>query len=326
MAATRAQDVLVIGTSNKITARQAEPSQFIAEMGFARTLVNVPPAELPRAEGFKPRLRAPTRQRIPILGLHSYLLCPMQYKLLYECGFATPELYWAAFGHRVHRALEQLHKRAQAGQVISPAIAAAVLDEVWRPIPHCAPDRDRRLRETAKRYLRQYAETHADRFTRIQWVEEHVQYSPALHAETEVLITGRIDLVCRTDSGLEIIDFKVRTRKGLDVLMPELQVQMYGLACECSLQARVAKLTIHLLSEQPGAELEQFSWDETIARAIRQKVELGVQGILNRVFEPRPGKHCAWCDFKLVCPGSLAPPADAPVPVDSEEPCIGACP
>jgi CRISPR/Cas system-associated exonuclease Cas4 (RecB family) len=144
--------------------------------------------------------------------------------------------------------------------------------------------------------------------------------------ETQVVITGRIDLACRGETGLEIIDFKVRSRKGFDALQPALQVQIYGLACQEARKVKVGKLVVHLLTEPTGSELEEYQWNNDLVASAWQKVNAGVRGIMNRIFEPTPGKHCMFCDFQNLCPVEQSLPSTNRAPQEIDAPSIGACP
>ncbi|MGQ9576304.1 MAG: RecB family exonuclease [Thermoguttaceae bacterium] len=253
-------------------------------------------------------------------ALQSYVLCPLHYKLLYECNFAVPQAHWAQFAQVVHRALELLHRRTAAGEPVSPATASLVLDEVWRPMPFRKPAHEERLKQTGRAYLIRYCEAHRDRFARVHWVEEPLE----LPLGDDLVVTGRLDLACRGDDGLEVIDFKVRSRKGLDILRPDLQVQTYALACERAKEASVARLIVHLLAEPPGSDQEFYAWCPDTRQRIEATLRDAAEGIRSGRFPPSAGPFCNLCDFHALCPDSPLRFKQATAVVEEDERAWGA--
>jgi len=322
VAVTRAQDLLIIGAPEKVARRGGGASVFVEEIGTER-LDRVD--DLPRtAKGSKapPKAHAPARQRLSFSALHSYLLCPLQYKLLYECTFAVPQAHWSQFGHVMHHALELLHRRAAAGEQVSPATASLVLEEVWRPMPFRKPAHEKRLKETGREYLIRYCEAHGDRFTRVQWVEEPLE----LPLRDDLVVTGRLDLACRGDEGLEVIDFKVRSRKGLNLLRPDVQVQTYALACERAKETAVGRLIVHLLAEPPGSDQEFYPWRPDTRQGIEATLNEAADGIRVGRFAPASGPHCVLCDFHGLCPVSATRSDKVAGATGEDEPGSGASP
>ncbi|MFQ5844952.1 MAG: ATP-dependent helicase, partial [Planctomycetota bacterium] len=93
VAVTRAEDLLVVGTADKVTSRGSGRSRFIHEIGRER-FTALKEVRKKRTEERRRKLKAPVRERISYSALHTYLLCPLQYKLLHACGFAVPQMHW----------------------------------------------------------------------------------------------------------------------------------------------------------------------------------------------------------------------------------------
>ena len=322
VAVTRAEDLLIIGAPEKVTRRGGGASLFVEEMGTERLAGVEQLRRAARLSQARHKAHAPARRRLSFSALYSYLLCPLQYKLLYECSFAVPQAHWSQFGQVIHRALELVHRRAAAGEQVNPATASLILEEVWRPMPFRKPAHEKRLKETGREYLIRYCEAHRDRFMRVHWVEEPLE----LPLGDDLVVTGRLDLACRGDDGLEVIDFKVRSRKGLDLLRPDLQVQTYALACERAKQARVGRLIVHLLAEQPGSDQEFYAWCPHTRQGIEATLNAAADGIREGRFTPTPGPYCELCDFRAVCPVSAARSDHAATVVEEDEPAFGADP
>jgi CRISPR/Cas system-associated exonuclease Cas4 (RecB family) len=123
----------------------------------------------------------------------------------------------------------------------------------------------------------------------------------------DVLITGRLDLACKTGNGIEIIDFKVRKRRGLNVLREEQQVQIYAFTANKMKGAKVNGLTLHLLGEDIGNDIQPIAWDDSVVKKTEITIHQACEGIQGGKFPSRPGIHCRFCDFRCLCPFSTAP-------------------
>jgi DNA helicase-2/ATP-dependent DNA helicase PcrA len=297
---TRAENLLIIGSADKVNKRGGGRSSFIEDIGedqFAES-------SLLRTEKnkFEKRIKkpSPVRQRLSYSAVHIYMLCPLQYKLLFDCGFAVPQAHLFQFGRLIHQALEILHNRALKGDKITTATARLVLDKIWKPFRYWKPEQESGLKESGYYYLTRYCEAYSDRFHRIHWVEEPIDLSIG----DGVVISGKIDLACKTEKGIEVIDFKVRSRRGFEILKPHLQVKTYGLACCRQKDLKIEQVVIHLLAEEPGRDLEIVQWNEEVAKEANKTIHDAIAGIQSKLFDPIPGAHCNYCDFSDICPSS----------------------
>jgi len=297
---TRAENLLIIGSADKVNKRGGGRSSFIANIGedqFVQSSLLTTEKSMTEKRTKQP---APVRQRLSYSAVHIYMLCPLQYKLMFDCGFAVPQAHLFQFGQLIHEALEIIHNRALKGEKITTATARIVLDRIWKPFRYWKPEQESSLKETGYHYLTRYCESYSDRFDRIYWVEEPVD----LTIGDDFIISGRIDLACETEKGIEVIDFKVRSRKGFEILKPHLQVRTYGLACCQHENSKIEQVVIHLLAEEPGNDLVTIQWNEETAREANRNIQDAISGIQSRLFNPSPGKHCRYCDFSNICPAS----------------------
>jgi len=297
---TRAENLLIIGSADKVNKRGGGRSSFIANIGedqFAQSSLLTAEKSMMEKRIKQP---APVRQRLSYSAVHIYMLCPLQYKLMFDCGFAVPQAHLFQFGRLIHEALEIIHNLALNGDKITTATARLVLDKIWKPFRYWKPEQESGLKESGYRYLIRYCEAYSDRFDRVHWVEEPIDLSIG----DDVVISGRIDLACKTEKGIEVIDFKVRSRKGFEILKPHLQVRTYGLACCQQEDLKIDRVVIHLLAEEPGRDLEIVQWSEETAREANKTIHEAIASIQSRQFNPSPGAHCRYCDFSNICPSS----------------------
>ncbi len=300
---TRAEDILFIGSADKVNVRGSGPSRFIEEIKKDKIIQSVKDIK-DRPCRDEEKTRAPERKRISYSGLHTYLLCPLQYKLIYECDFAVPQVYWAYFGGAVHSLLEHIHKKALEGHILQTKELPELWKTMWKPPESWDEKRRDTMGKTGLAYLERYVSNYAERLKRVYWVEQQIEI-PIM--ETNLLLTGRLDLACKSDGGIEIIDFKIRKRTGLEVMREGLQVQIYALAAATIRMENVNGVTLHLLGEDRGNEIQKYPWNDSVKESVQKTIQLAGEGITKRKFDAQPGIHCRFCDFRSLCPFSIAP-------------------
>jgi CRISPR/Cas system-associated exonuclease Cas4 (RecB family) len=206
--------------------------------------------------------------------------------------------------------LEQIHLLARQGERISEQTTGDIFTTVWRSGRIADKEKEEKMRARALDSLKQYVQLYADRFQRVHWVEENLEYAHGI----DFTVDGRLDLLCRDGSAYELIDFKVRTREGLEILHPEYQLETYGLALSSAADMRISHLHLHLLLEKPRNEVVTLEWNDARQRKAEERVSSAFEGIRSGLFDPTPGHHCRYCDFRNICPvsGSPTPIGESP--------------
>jgi putative RecB family exonuclease len=133
-------------------------------------------------------------------------------------------------------------------------------------------------------------------------------------------LTGAIDRVDATDSGYEVIDYKLdRELRSQGELDEDLQLGLYHLALREAHGIRPEALSLYFLRHnlklttlRSPVQIDDLKqWVEATAEQIVQE----------RRWEPCPGQWCAHCDFRPYCPAVT----DEPLPVP-EAPSLPAAP
>jgi DNA helicase-2/ATP-dependent DNA helicase PcrA len=124
-----------------------------------------------------------------------------------------------------------------------------------------------------------------------------------LHVDGHVL-RGRIDAIYGDPDGAwEIVDYKTGRRPDPGDPLTRLQLDVYALACTTVWGKRPEDLRLVYLYLGEGAE---DSWPADDPETIRTRLASSLAGMAAGEFDPVPGEHCRWCDFRAFCPPGRA--------------------
>jgi len=308
VAATRARDLLIIGTADVVNKRGGGPSPFLHEMfgGDLRAAADLTTAYITNIESLEDRQTAP-RERHSFSQLAYFLQCPMRYKFATVYGFQVPWLDPVDFGANVHRALEAIHQRAIAGQMVTEAEIEGIVHHSWVPSHRATPEREQAYQAAAVQQLRRYVHEHRASLLRAHQAE--VTFSLPLN---DRVLLGKIDLLRRDrHGGVELVDFKTSHAIPPEAERIDLQLDLYALGAQESLGHTVTRQTVHFLGD---GQVISWAWDEGRAQAAHSEL----RAILNQIhagkFAPNPA-YCNRChEFLAICPYAAAPLASKSKP------------
>jgi RecB family exonuclease len=113
-------------------------------------------------------------------------------------------------------------------------------------------------------------------------------------------VTGRIDRIDQLEDGTyEVIDYKTGSSKKDTDLERDLQLSLYALACRESLGIAVSRLSLYFIDD--NVKISTTRTGEQLEQCRSEILEL-VEEMLKSDFQPTPGFHCRFCDFRLICP------------------------
>jgi DNA helicase-2/ATP-dependent DNA helicase PcrA len=297
VAATRARDLLIVGTADVVNKRGGGPSPFVYEM-FGEDLSEA--ADLSRARVEQVTSEAAegeaTRRRFSYSELAYYLQCPMRYKFTEVYGLEAPWMDPVGFGANVHRALDVVHRRALEGRRIEEEDIQPILERVWKRARSVDPESDREVRAAARDQISGYLREHGNSLERVVGSEGNFQFP-----FDEDVLSGKYDLLREEEGGegIEVIDFKTSGFVDLETFGIDLQLDLYAMGVERDRAVEVSRRIVHFLRD---GQVHGREWSDEREEHARERLRGVVDRIKAQDFTPNT-EYCIHCEaFRSICP------------------------
>jgi putative RecB family exonuclease len=256
-------------------------------------------------------------------SLSAYETCPKKYQFRYVLKVPVETEGIEAFvGKRVHEVLERLYQFTARGMVPSLARVLARFRANWAE--QFVPERTRIVRSelAPEDYQRSGERCLENAYRRLYpFDDETVGLSARSRSPRRggrYPVRGVIDRLVRRDGALEIHDYKTaacRPRTSSTAIASWRSTR--SAPAPCSRGGRgAAGLALPAPNRRAArARAEQLD-------ALREETRAAIDRIRGETaWEARPGKLCAWCEYRPLCPafGAVTPPAPPPPDLEPEE-------
>lgn len=268
--------------------QQKRVSEFFTEITRSEFVLGKDPGKV--THRLKPQARvADLPLPLTFSELRYFFQCPYEFKLRFLYGFDSPVNRAMGFGKSLHDALCEIHAESIRGKI--PAIADVpklVQDHLHLPFAN-EQVRKNSIRG-AEKALKSYLEKHGENLSRL----EHAEKTIELKLAEGIVVSGRIDLIRRTDTNeIAIVDFK----SGEDTQpqeMTRLQLQVYAAGYQKATGKDADLVEIHNL-EVGHIHREQVE-ESAIQQTLNRVVNAGRQ--IRNLDLP---KHAKWCEACRSC-------------------------
>jgi len=160
VAATRARDLLIIGTSDAKSKFVEGPSVFLEEM-FGKNHMDDPDFTQTYIENAESKPRSNTiMSRNSFSQLSYFLECPMRYKYAVVYNLHIPWREAMGFGDNVHKVMEAIHNQTLQGRLPTEEDIPWIVAENWINRNFVRPDEKKELMSAATNQIRRYLEDH----------------------------------------------------------------------------------------------------------------------------------------------------------------------
>ncbi len=298
VAATRAKDLLIVATADVVNKRGGGPSRFVSEM-FGENLKQAAQwtQEKILVINSNEGQSSQPRRRYSFSDIIYYVQCPLRYKYAMVYGLEAPWQEPVNFGANVHRILEKIHRYLMAGEKISDLDIRAIVDKWWIPSKKSSEAEEERYKAAAVRQIENYIHHHAPDPNEIIQPESNFVFEL-----DHYVLSGKVDLIKKcADESLEIVDFKTSKMGDYELQGFSLQIDLYSLGIEATLNKRVKRETLYFLGDN---QMVTFDWTPERKEHSRQEIISILENIEASHFEPNPA-FCPFCtEFQKICPYS----------------------
>src|SRR3989339_320549 len=315
VALTRAKSGLFLTSADDYGgARKKKPSRFLIESGFVNT-VPTPTGEVlfQRSTALMHSTQKTIIKHVPTMfsftQLTAFETCPWQYHFSFIVRIPTPGKPNFSFGKTIHNTLYEFVRRIKEEKEMAQGdlfdntqhaatahVSALTLDTLlaiyetkW--INEWYPSKKRRdeFYEKGKEMLTNWFQMHHNAWPEILYIEKEFTIKIGQYA-----IKGAIDRIDKISNGLEIIDYKTGKVPKNGKKDPT-QLYMYALAVQQILNEQSTQLTYYFIEDNipVSVQFKQTELDATI-----EWIEEQIEEIRKGEFIPKPGFHCAHCDYK----------------------------
>lgn len=258
--------------------------------------------------------------RVTPARLSTWEQCPRKYRMAYvdqpspsRAGASASSTLGAVVHNALRAFFELPAEQRTAGR------AAALVRQYWRSEGFSGPEQAAAHRARAQEWVQAYVEQLEPGFAPVaveRWVSAPVG---------TIIAEGRVDRIDDRDGQLVVVDYKTG-RSGVRSVDAgkSLALALYALAVSHHMRRPCRRVELHHLptgatvgwdhSEQSLADLRSKA--ERLAaelQAATDAFQAETTEVGEAMFPARPGKRCAFCEFRQHCPeGQQAAPETAP--------------
>lgn len=305
---TRAQKYLYLTCAKNYGGkRDKNPSGYLTEIGIEISVVTAGEIKKENTQnslfGVETNFRDPKLQKIQNLipttlsysQVEKFKVCPLQYKYAYILRIPTPPNHALSFGDTVHKTLRDFHYKKMFDEQVTLDELMGFFEKNWQPLGYLGEEHRSLRFESGKKLLENYYKKHADEKIKHTGLEKTFNLN---FAGTK--FTGKIDRIDELPGGgVEIIDYKTGTPKDQKAVDNDDQVTIYAVAAKKALGLDPKLLSLYFV--ESGQKISTTRTDEQLEK-IEEEVGEKVAEIKKGNFEATPGMHCAYCDYKGICP------------------------
>jgi DNA helicase-2/ATP-dependent DNA helicase PcrA len=288
VAITRARDTAILSYFKKYkrTNSQSHFLDILDEVG-----VN-------EFDGYSYSLNYESEEKIPedeiqtfsTTEIIDYMKCPQHYRFLKIWGYIQSHSPLIGYGEALHFCLRRAAELIK-NEGLSPRSAVATAVEEGFFLPFASPDLRDRLKDNAKKRLKQFARDHEQDMYNIDEVEVRLEF-PVQNAT----IVGKVDVILKEDGSFEVWDYKTSDQ----VITHEdsaLQVRLYAMGLK-NMGRNIERGSVASLDD---ARLIPVSVEDNDLENSKKTAEEIISKIKEGDFTAKPSDFCGQCEYSNIC-------------------------
>ncbi len=231
--------------------------------------------------------------RVSYTDLEAFETCPLKFYYRKILRIPSPPGPHQLLGQAIHVVLEEAGKSMMDGKTVDLESLVAEFESRWKRVHLNDPDQKERLMQKGRELLENFVDLQSKRSGKPELLEKSFEIELP-----NARLTGRIDRVDKTPTGLAIIDYKTG-KKDESRLKKDMQLPIYSLACKDIFGEYPSSLIFMFLRD---AKIHECSFEPEALEAIRSEIEDRIEKINLSDFAATPGYDCRYCDFRRICP------------------------
>jgi DNA helicase-2/ATP-dependent DNA helicase PcrA len=275
--------------------QQRHVSEFFREFSESEWVLTREPA-LPKPERLEPKPRV-EEAPLPLTfsELKYYFECPYLFKLRFLYGFDAPISRALGYGKSLHDALAEIHAESLRGRIPALSDVPRLVDDHLH-LPFASADIRENLRASARKALHRYLEKHQQDLQKLEHVEKQIE----LKLEDGIMVTGRVDLIRRTDTDeTVIVDFKSDERAQAEDITRQ-QLHVYAVGYQRLTGRNADRIEIHNLDR--GGVTREVVDEGLIASTLAAIVGAGRNLRADHLPKlPEGSEKCGKCEMSCLC-------------------------
>lgn len=231
--------------------------------------------------------------------LSTFNTCPLQYKYRYILHIPVPQSAALSFGDSMHKTIRAFYELAKNGTTPSKDTLVRFLDDYWIPLGYGNREYEEKMKVHGRDLLSGFYKKGFDP----NHLPKDLEYPFKVKITPKLQLGGKIDRVDELGDGIiEIIDYKTGMAPKTRDPANDAQLTVYALAA-------TDKGIYNKLPEEVIVSFYFFESQEKISgtrtgkqlEAMKEEVAQKADEISRSAFRPAPGKHCDFCEFRLIC-------------------------
>lgn len=251
-----------------------------------------------REEREQPVIRQPISY-LSYSQLDTFTTCPLQYKYRYILRIPVQPRAALTFGDSMHRTVRAFYERVKAGEEPTKTLLLDLLETNWLSLGYG----DKAYEKKMKRHGREMLEGFFERGFDPKRIPKDMEQQFKIRITPTLTLGGKIDRVDTLPDGkLEIIDYKTgQSPKGKDVAK-DMQLTVYALAAtqEGVYRKKPEDVIVSFYFFEDQQKVSATRTEEQLEQ-VKADVASKADEISRSDFRPTPGRHCDFCDFRLIC-------------------------
>ena len=231
--------------------------------------------------------------------LSSFQTCPLQYKYRYVIKIPAPTSAALSFGDVVHKTLQAFYTRVKNRETPTVDDLLTIYTNQWVSLGYGNKQYEEKMKAHGVDLLREFYDKGYSPGVIPTAIEEPFK----IKITPEVTLGGKIDRIDTHEDGtIEIIDYKTgQATKTRDVSKdPQLTIYAMSAAQEGVYKKKPEQVLVSFYflegQEKVSATRSALQIDEA-----KKEVAQTIEDITRSNFAPTPGKHCDFCEFRLIC-------------------------